>query len=151
MDPAVDRAAVLAVLGEMNTAARIWRLEAGLHTDPDGTVPAWRREALCATRAENRQEVLDALPEWIAALTGAVGHRTWTIIWRHRGAPRASIDHVVGPDLHHALLTRALAQHPDWAGVPADQAVARLLAQDWPGAVAIEGEHSAYVFGGDDE
>lgn len=145
---AVDRAAVLAVLAEMNTAARLWRLEAALHTDPGGTVPVNLRAALAATRAENAAEVLDALPDWIAALTAAVGNRTWTIVYRHPGADRSSIDAVVGPDLHHALLARALARHPDWAAEPDEKAVERLLAEDWPGAVAIDGEHTVFIFGG---
>ena len=96
-------------------------------------------------------DALKALPSWIAALTGAVGSRTWTIVYRHHGADRASLDAVVGPDLHHALLARALARHPDWTSMPSEEAVARLLAKDWPGATAIPGEHTAFIFGATDD
>lgn len=145
MDTPVDRDAVLAVLGQMNAAIRAAQIHA---------VPADRNEPRAADAADgdaHARAVWDALPGWIGALTQAVGYRTWTIVFRHPGTDRSGIDAIVGPDLHHALLARALARHPDWTTLPDDQAVARLLAADWPGAVAIAGEHTAFVFGGDDE
>jgi hypothetical protein len=150
LDTTVDRDALLATLGEMNTAARAAQIDAARHAAPGHPLMA-NREAAEQARNAHGQAVLGALPDWIAALTEAVGYRTWTIVYRHRDADRSSIDAIVGPDLHYALLTRALARHPDWTGIPDDQAVARLLTEDWPGAVAIPGEHTAFIFGGDDD
>ncbi|GAA2001544.1 hypothetical protein [Catenulispora subtropica] len=144
MDTPVDRDAVLAVLGQMNAAIRAAQTHAA-PAEPDG------HGALDTAADDAHARAADALPDWIGTLTQAVGYRTWTIVFRHHGADRSGIDAIVGPDLHHALLARALARHPDWTTLPDDQAVARLLAEDWPGAVAIAGEHTAFVFGGDDE
>ncbi|WP_194909604.1 hypothetical protein [Catenulispora rubra] len=146
----VDRQAVLTVLGEMNTAARIWRLEQHLHADPDGTVPDRMRQALDATAVENRAEILEALPDWIASLTQAVTEQTWTIIYHSPDGPRARLTAVVGPTLDDALAARARALHPGWDGLPDHQVRDRYLAE-LPGAVAIRGEHDVFVFGGTDD
>lgn len=146
----VNRQAVLTVLAEMNTAARIWRLEQHLHTDPDGTVPNRMRQALDATAEENRAEILEALPEWITALTQAVTEQTWTIIYHDPDGPRARLTAVVGPTLDAALAARARALHPDWEPLPDHQARDRYLAE-LPGAAAIRGEHDVFVFGGTDD
>ncbi|NUR32308.1 MAG: hypothetical protein HOV83_41760 [Catenulispora sp.] len=147
-DEPCDRDAVLQVLGEMNTAIREVQIDTARHTGPDDYT---KQQILQDIREAHGLAVLEALPAWIAALTGAVGSRTWTIVYRHHGADHASIDAIVGPDLHHALLARALARHPDWASIPDDQAVTRLLSEDWPGATAIPGEHTAFIFGGTDD
>lgn len=146
-DETLDRDAVIHVLGEMNTAIRELQIDTGRHAGPEDHA---RGQLLESIREVHGLTVLDALPGWIAALTGAIGSRTWTIVYRHHGADRASIDTVVGPDLHHALLTRALARHPDWASMPDDQVIARMLSEDWPGATAIPGEHTAFIFGDTD-
>ncbi|MEY9861386.1 hypothetical protein ABH935_007027 [Catenulispora sp. GAS73] len=151
MDNTVNRDALLATLGEMNAAIRAWQIDAARHTDPDGAISDEQRPGHDDARDTHGWAVLNALPDWIAALTEAVGYRTWTIVYRHRDAERASIDAIIGPDLHHALLARALTRHPDWTGLPDDQAIARLLDEDWPGAVAIAGEHTAFIFGGNDD
>ncbi|MFL6113215.1 MAG: hypothetical protein ACJ786_17930 [Catenulispora sp.] len=145
----VDRDAVLEVLGEMNTAARIWRLEQRAHADPDGTIPLRLRRALKTAAAETRAEVLDALPEWIAALTQAVTEQTWTIIYHDPTGPSSRLTTVVGPTLPEALTARARALHPDWDSLPDHQARDRYLAE-LPCAVAIRGEHDVFFFGGID-
>jgi hypothetical protein len=147
-DEPLDRDAVLRILGEMNAAIREVQISCARHTGADTHA---KLELLQSIREAHGLAVLEALPGWIVALTGAVASRTWTIVYRHHGADRASTDAVVGPDLHHGLLARALARHPDWASMPDEQAVARLLTEDWPGAVAIPGEHVVFVFGGTDD
>ena len=146
----VDRDALLATLGEMNAAARAAQIDAARHAAPGHPLMA-NREAAERDRNAHGQAVLGQLPDWIAALTQAAGSRVWTIIHRHPGTDRAALNAVAGTDLHHALLTRALKLHPDWAAMTDADAVDRLLAEDWPGAVAIAGEHTAYIFGGDDD
>jgi hypothetical protein len=150
LDITVDRDALLATLGEMNTAVLAWQIDSARHATPGHPLMA-NREAAEQARNTHGQAVLGQLPDWIAALTQAVGYRVWTIIHRHPGSDTSAVNAVAGPDLHHALLTRALKLHPDWTGMTDADAIAQLLAEDFPGAVAIEGDHIAYIFGGDDD